>query len=1047
MILKLFLLLIFLPSSLLAADKNPPRQKIWATEAQNQTEYLVVVELKNAPLSALISGRPLNNPVLKEQFREQSVLIAYEQEIFLNDLYDHFPSLVKTVEGPRIQYRWHRVLNAIAIWIPKILLRPVLTYMSSNAGVLHRGLGKVSFRPKYFKAAKYLQHFHKKNLKSGPLVQSEALILSGQLGLLGAGIKIGVIDTGIDYTHQALGGPGGDLYKNIAPDTANKFFPNSKVLGGVDFVGSDYDPEGLNPNERRPKPDSNPLDEDSHGTHVAAIAAALPWVSNDGSELKGVAPGAGLYALKVFGKNGSASDAVIMQALEYGLDPNGDNLFDDRLDIINLSLGSDYGLSFDFLSKAIKNASHFGQVILVAAGNAGQYPYVIGSPGVTNGAISVGASVDGSPQNTIYPACNVWKNQRQTKNAMITATFGQAANEHIQENNQVVWIRKKSEINHDLVAGKIIYVREEDKDLELIIRQAVANEAKGLVVGQRDNVIPSELNEDDISNFSGGNHKFPLWVATLGNRDRKEWESDLINQYSSLKIELPCLAQVEYLEREGTVAEFSSEGPEGLNFYFRPHFLAPGENIQSAKMKSGSGEVMYSGTSMSTPHAAGVFALLLEKIKRKGIIPNELVVQEIKDKLMASAFDAHDFSNGGIANTTWQGAGIIQAKKSLNSLFIKDGHIKFSNKEIISKQNDKRYYWKSSFTIENKNNQSFTLNCPEQTFYLNGFKAMAKIKDGANFSISENEKVNKTLLLTLSTESQKFQLSSLNPSAFAAHFKCSVNANNISEQNEILNLPFLGRLEIHSNVTIKQQTFINKSQIEAHAFPFFPLLSFYHDAGKNKENICSIGEILTRVVIDQRNHRTIEFLIKGKSPLFHLFVCETSLFVYNSNGLIQYELSTTFFENTPGIGGYDFEQILFDVPLCQALRHDFEMQSIQGMRVDENYSKCLISRKNIKNSDPRGIVFFALPLSKIKNSIQDEKLTVSFRGQINQSTNGDNPIDFSLENNLVQIDLPSISLFQSEYVIGPNKEISINSEEENLWYIPENNFSHALLVR
>ncbi|RKP05309.1 peptidase S8/S53 domain-containing protein, partial [Thamnocephalis sphaerospora] len=105
----------------------------------------------------------------------------------------------------------------------------------------------------------------------------------------GAGIKIGIIDTGIDYTHPALGGC---------------FGPKCKVAFGYDFAGDAY--TGLN----RAKPDADPLDQcNGHGTHVAGLVAAKSDMA------MGTAPGATLGAYRVFGCTGSVEMHLMISAM------------------------------------------------------------------------------------------------------------------------------------------------------------------------------------------------------------------------------------------------------------------------------------------------------------------------------------------------------------------------------------------------------------------------------------------------------------------------------------------------------------------------------------------------------------------------------------------------------------------------------------------------------------------------------------------------------------------------------------------------------------
>ena len=95
------------------------------------------------------------------------------------------------------------------------------------------------------------------------------------------------------------------------------------------------------PAQNTPNPDPEPLDGDGHGTHVADIAAGLEVPGKLGY---GVAPGAKIYALKVFGEPAGTTNLHI-DAIEWALDPNQDNDLSDHVDVINMSLGSAYGIA------------------------------------------------------------------------------------------------------------------------------------------------------------------------------------------------------------------------------------------------------------------------------------------------------------------------------------------------------------------------------------------------------------------------------------------------------------------------------------------------------------------------------------------------------------------------------------------------------------------------------------------------------------------------------------------------------------------------------
>lgn len=163
----------------------------------------------------------------------------------------------------------------------------------------------------------------------------------------GRGVKVGVIDTGIDYTHP-------DLEKNYQ--------------GGYDLVELDEDPMETMPEQGIPT---------EHGSHVAGI------IAGNGS-LKGVAPEAHIYAYRALGPGGVGSSIHIIAAMEQAIK--------DGVDIINLSLGNDVNGPDYPTSVAVNKANELGVSVVIANGNSGPDTWTVGSPATAAEAFSVGAS-------------------------------------------------------------------------------------------------------------------------------------------------------------------------------------------------------------------------------------------------------------------------------------------------------------------------------------------------------------------------------------------------------------------------------------------------------------------------------------------------------------------------------------------------------------------------------------------------------------------------------------------------------------------------------
>jgi hypothetical protein len=208
------------------------------------------------------------------------------------------------------------------------------------------------------RALPYVQGVFPDDTVRATLEQSVPLIgadrVASQLHGTGAGIRVGIVDTGIDYDHPAFGGG---------------FGPGHRVVGGFDFINDDPDPR----------------DDNGHGTHVAGI------VGGNGGGVVGVATGATLYAFKVLDSDGYGFDSWILAGFERVLDPDQNPATEDAMQVINLSFGSSQGGADDPMSVALDHLTEAGVVCVAAAGNWPAY-FAMGAPATSRLAITVGAS-------------------------------------------------------------------------------------------------------------------------------------------------------------------------------------------------------------------------------------------------------------------------------------------------------------------------------------------------------------------------------------------------------------------------------------------------------------------------------------------------------------------------------------------------------------------------------------------------------------------------------------------------------------------------------
>lgn len=412
------------------------------------------------------------------------------------------------------------------------------------------------------------------------------------MGYDGTGVKVAVLDSGIDYTHAALGGSGNpDDYANNDPTIIEEgTFPTDKVVGGYDFTGSDWPnaPEASDP---------DPLDdgpEAGHGTHVADII---------GGEL-GVAPGVDLYAVKVCSSvSTSCSGIALLQGMDYVLDPDGDDNMDDMMDVVNMSLGSDMGNPIvDDLSQAVENASGVGVLTVASAGNGGDLPYIHGTPASAPSALAVAQT---SVPSAIQPVMEV------TAPASIAGQYPAVFQP---------WSKPLTA----LVTGNLIYGDSDGDNLDgcaaftgnitnrivLVDRgtcsfsQKISNIADG---GARAGIIGLIAPGDPFAGGLGDGDNYDaipgfMISQAVANTLRDGLDEGTVSITFDPANGLPLV---------GTIVGSSSRGPSFALNQARPDIGAPGASI-SAEVGTGTGTTPFGGTSGAAPMVTGSAALLMQ---------------------------------------------------------------------------------------------------------------------------------------------------------------------------------------------------------------------------------------------------------------------------------------------------------------------------------------------------------------------------------------------------------------------------------------------------
>jgi subtilisin family serine protease len=532
-----------------------------------------VAEVYSARLRASASGVGVGASAAAVA-QAQLARVVREQEVVAS-------ALAGPAIGAQVLYRAQRAYNGIAVEV--------------DAG----RLDAIRMLPGV-KAVHPLVPKHATNSTSVPFIGAPQAWDSAGPAVTGTGVRVGVIDSGVDYLHKDFGGSAS--YRSDDNYVSPNWPKNAKVVGGYDFVGDDYDADGV-VGSTTPTPDPDPQDCSGHGTHVAGTLAGY-GVTMDGQTFTGpygpstpfsalligpgVAPGAQIYALRVLSCQGSTE--VLIPAIDWALDPNGDGDLSDHLDVINMSLGSDYGTADDPDTVATNRAALAGVIVVAAAGNAGDGFFITGAPATAGGAISVASAGDsGALSYTV----------RLTSPAAIAgdvqataALFGPPGPEAGITGSVVLASPGDG-------CGPLTHRKPDGSTCTFVSKVAVAQAAGAVAV-----VIANNRDGDVLVNMADDNSGTTVSIPSCFISQ---------NDGNTIKSRLPSpgvTASILKASYEDVVSEFSSRGPRLGDLALKPDITAPGLAIASAAAGTGTESLTLSGTSMATPHVAGVMALL-----------------------------------------------------------------------------------------------------------------------------------------------------------------------------------------------------------------------------------------------------------------------------------------------------------------------------------------------------------------------------------------------------------------------------------------------------
>jgi minor extracellular serine protease Vpr len=562
--------------------------------------------------------------------------------------------LRQAIPQARVSWRYRIVLDGFTVSLPATRLPRLL---------------QLGFVNRVYSSLRYTLSLNKSPDVIG------ATQLEAATGASGAGIKIGVVDDGIDQTNQFFN-PTGFSYPPGFP-MGNTAFTSPKVIVARAFPGPGSGTGGTLPLDRQAS---------FHGTHVAGIAAGdAGTTAPPGRDhpvvtgLSGVAPRAQLGNYRVFNVPAPlvggdfAETPEIVAAFESAVA--------DGMDIINFSGGGpETEPANDAMIETIRNVAAAGVVPVIAAGND-RDDFGLGtvqSPGSAPDAITVAAvsnshffgreltvvspAIQGSSTLPIVPTQDgvpgSWADtpQKLADVGKLTGANGKPVDQHLcgPSANPNLF---RATLRPGSLNGKIALVRRGFCTFVSKAYRAVSAGAIGMIV---------------VDNRSGDPNPIPLAVgfpmAMISDLDGQR----LYDATASTGGQAQITVGRDQLEiqtgRAGVITSFSSAGPTDFGHLLKPDISAPGAQVLSSTLPefAGSPFAVFDGTSMATPHVAGSAALLLER-------HGSWTPKQVKSALMSTAGPAFsDSSKTTEASVLLEGAGLAWLPAADNPLVFTD---------------------------------------------------------------------------------------------------------------------------------------------------------------------------------------------------------------------------------------------------------------------------------------------------------------------------------------------------------------------------------------
>lgn len=546
-------------------------------DLKSDEEVTVIVEFDQLPIKIDQIQKSLKGE--KFSLEKSKEKVEESHKTFKKDLQSKLGKKTKSGnESYKIKYTYKHALNGMAIKLPANEIEKLLD--SKVVKAIYSELEVRISPPKTDKEKEFTT-----KVDSIPFLNIDKL---HKEGFTGKGVKVGVIDTGIDYNHPDIR----DAYK-----------------GGYDFVDNDNDPMETTYQEWKksgyPEMNQGSSYYTEHGTHVSGTIVGQAENESD-YKVTGIAPDAELNVYRVLGPYGSGSNSAVIAGI--------DRAVADGMDVINLSLGASTNNPLDASSLAIDNAVLSGVTAVVAAGNTGELGNsTLGSPGAAALALTVGASSPSSYVTTYESVFSVNDQKLNGNLQLMTKKWTDDFSYLKGKSFEIIDVGNggPADYNKKDVNGKIAFVARGSYALLDLMKNAKQNGAAGVII------YNNNSEEGHIPHYLGESNDY-IPAFSLLNKDGLVVKE--LFQTGTPKITFGKLGKSEISGDE--LAYFSSKGPSGILYDIKPEVTAPGVSILSTvpsyiqnKENPSDYSNAYqrlSGTSMASPQVAGITALLLQ---------------------------------------------------------------------------------------------------------------------------------------------------------------------------------------------------------------------------------------------------------------------------------------------------------------------------------------------------------------------------------------------------------------------------------------------------